>query len=255
MGAVEGAGAGVRRTAGSEGGRRVVILQPSYLPWLGHFDQLYKSDVFVLYDDVQYDKHGWRNRNRIKTANGPRWLTVPVLHRGNVERAIPIKEIQIDGHADWRRKHLLTIEMSYLKAPFFARYAPYLKEIYGREWTLLADLTIETTIWLARDLGLKTKFVRSSELGIAGDRNTRLVEILRHVGATHYITGPSASSYMDEGLFAAAGISIEYMAYSYPEYPQLHPPYDPQVSILDLLFMTGPDAGGHIWGGDHLRAD
>jgi hypothetical protein len=225
-----------------------VVLQPSFVPWRGFFHQIQKADVFVFYDDVQYDKHGWRNRNRIKTAAGPRWLTVPVFHRGNVEHTIPIKDIRIDTHADWRRKHLLTLELSYAKAPFFDRYAPYLREVYGREWTLLADLTIETTIALARELGLATRFVRSSELGVAGDRNSRLVSILRSVGVTHYITGPSAKHYMDETLFAEAGISIEYMTYAYAEYPQLHPPYDPQVSILDLLFMTGPEAGSHIWG-------
>jgi hypothetical protein len=225
-----------------------VVLQPSFVPWRGFFHQIQKADVFVFYDDVQYDKHGWRNRNRIKTVAGPRWLTVPVHHRGNVEHAIPIKDIRIDTHADWRRKHLLTLELSYAKAPFFDRYAPYLREVYGREWTHLAELTIETTVALARELGLTTRFVRSSELGIAGDRNARLVDILRAVGVTHYVTGPSARSYMDEGRFEAAGISIEYMSYAYPEYQQLHPPYDPQVSILDLLFMTGPDAGRHIWG-------
>jgi hypothetical protein len=228
-----------------------VVLQPSFIPWRGFFHQIQKADVFVFYDDVQYDKHGWRNRNRIKTATGSRWLTVPVLHRGNVEHAIPIKDIRIDTHADWRRKHLLSIESSYAKAPFFARYAPYVREVYGREWELIADLTIDTTIALARELGLATRFVRSSELGVAGDRNSRLVEILRTIGVTHYITGPSARSYMDEGLFAAAGISIEYVSYTYPEYPQLHPPYDPHVSILDLLFMTGPDAGRFIWGEGH----
>src|SRR5256885_16859182 len=100
-----------------------VILQPSYIPWKGYFHQIQKADVFVFYDDVQYDKHGWRNRNRIKTAAGPRWLTEAGLHRGNVEHAIPIKDIRIDAHADWPRKQLLTLELSYPKAPVFDRYA------------------------------------------------------------------------------------------------------------------------------------
>src|SRR5438132_3729045 len=103
-----------------------VILQPSYIPWRGYFDLVHDADVFVFYDDVQYDKHGWRNRNRIKTSMGPRWLTVPVLHRGSVERAIPINEIRVDNHGDWRRKHLLTLTQNYGRAPFFARYASFL---------------------------------------------------------------------------------------------------------------------------------
>ena len=227
---------------------RCVVLQPSFVPWRGYFHQIQKADVFVFYDDVQYDKHGWRNRNRIKTPAGPRWLTVPVLHKGNVERAIAIKDIRIDAHADWRRKHLATLDQSYARAPFYARCRPILDSIYGREWDKLADLTIGSTELIARELGLQTRFVRSSSLGIVGDRNQRLVDILTGLGATEYLTGPSARSYMDERLFAAAGIGVEYMSYHYDEYPQLHPPFDPQVSILDLLFMTGPDAGRHIWG-------
>lgn len=231
---------------------RCVVLQPSFVPWRGYFHQIQKADVFVFYDDVQYDKHGWRNRNRIKTPSGTRWLTVPVLHRGNVERAIAIKDIRIDPHVDWRRKHLRTLEQSYAKAPFYERYEPFVKAVYGREWDRLADLTIGTTVMIARELGLETRFVRSSEIAVSGDRNQRLVDILRTLGATEYVTGPSARSYMDEALFAAAGIGVEYMAYDYPEYPQLHPPFDPQVSILDLLFMTGPDAPRYIWGeADH----
>jgi len=225
-----------------------VILQPSFIPWRGYFDQIRKADVFVFYDDVQYDKHGWRNRNRIKTPTGARWLTVPVLHRGNVEQRTPIKDIRVDQHSDWRRKHTLTIEQSYGRAPFFARYEALVKETYARDWGLLADLTIETTVTLARELGLSTRFVRSSELAIPGERNQRLVRILTELGASHYITGPAARAYMDETFFREAGISVEYMTYGYPEYPQLYPPFDPHVSILDLLFMTGPDAGRYIWG-------
>lgn len=227
-----------------------VILQPSFIPWRGYFDQIRKADVFVFYDDVQYDKHGWRNRNRIKTPLGARWLTVPVLHRGNVEQGIQINDIHIDPHSDWRRKHILTLEQSYARAPFFARYSPYIKDVYARDWQLLAELTIDTTVALARELGLLTRFVRSSELGIVGERSERLIRILGALEATHYITGPSARSYLDASLFAGAGITVEYMTYQYREYPQLHPPFDPQVSILDLLFMTGPDAAGYIWGDD-----
>jgi hypothetical protein len=225
-----------------------VVLQPSFVPWRGYFHQIQRADVFVFYDDVQYDKHGWRNRNRIKTASGTRWLTVPVLHRGNVEHGTPIREIHIDPRSDWRRKHLVTLEQSYSRAPFFAEYRSFLTETYAREWDLLADLTVETTMALSRRMGIGTRFVRSSELAITGERNQRLVDILTRLGVDHYITGPAARAYMDEALFAKAGIAVEYMTYQYEEYPQLYPPYDPQVSILDLLFMTGPEAGAHIWG-------
>jgi WbqC-like protein family len=225
---------------------RCAILQPSYIPWRGYFHQIQKSDVFVFYDDVQYDKHGWRNRNRIKTANGPTWLTIPVASRGNVVHHTPIHEVRIAGDA-WIAKHRATLAQAYARAPHLARYLPMLDELYQRKPELLADLTIDLTIAIARELGLTTRFVRSSELGIPGHRTERILAILQALGANHYVSGPSARAYLEEARFAEAGITLEYMVYSYPPYEQLHPPFDGQVSILDLLFMTGPRAPELIW--------
>jgi hypothetical protein len=226
-----------------------VILQPSYIPWRGYFHQIYRADVFVFYDDVQYDKHGWRNRNRIKTANGVQWLTIPVHSRGCVTGKPPIKEVEIDWGRDWAAKHWATLRQAYGKrAPHFARYAPLLEGFYAVRRALLADLVIELTIALARELGIRhTRFVRSSELGVGGERVERLVGILQKVGARHYVSGPSAREYIDPTKFEAAGIGLEYMAYDYPPYDQLYPPYESRVSILDLLFMQGPDAPASIW--------
>ena len=234
-----------------------VILQPSYIPWRGFFHQVQKADVFVLYDDVQYDDRGWRNRNRIQTARGAQWLTIPVLGRGAQVEMIPICEVPICWDRPWPRKHWTTIRHAYSRAPFFRRYAGLIEAFYARRDERLADFTIDFIIALARELGLeRTRFVRSSMLGIEGGRMERLIGILKAVGARHYISGPSARAYVDEALLGQAGVTIEYMPYDYPEYEQLHPPYDPQVSILDLLFMKGPDAPAYIWGGDRaaLRA-
>jgi len=232
-----------------------VILQPSYIPWRGYFHQIYKADVFIFYDDVQYDKNGWRNRNRIKTRNGPIWLTIPVLHRGSVSEQIPILEIRIDRSKDWNRKHWMSIQQSYTKAPFYTQYAPLLEDYLQQKPDSLANFTIALTIALSQAIGIqKTRFVRSSELSESGPesivlkRTDRLVDLLYKVGATHYISGPAARDYLEEDKLAKAGISLEYMVYDYPEYPQLYPPYDPSVSIIDLLFMTGPQAGKYIWG-------
>ncbi|MCS6806064.1 MAG: WbqC family protein [Acidobacteriota bacterium] len=225
-----------------------VILQPSYIPWRGYFHQIYKADVFVFYDDVQYDKHGWRNRNRIKTSSGTRWLTIPVLSKGVMEQRIPINQVRINPHENWGKKHFRSLRQNYGKAPYFDRYAPLLEEFYARPTVWLADLTIELTIALARELGItRTQFLRSSSLRVSGSKTERLVEILTMLGATHYISGPSAKNYLEEEKLAAAGISLEYMIYDYPEYEQLYPPFDPHVSIVDLLFMTGPDAAKYIW--------
>lgn len=227
---------------------KCVINQPNYIPWRGYFHQIQKADVFVFYDDVQYDKHGWRNRNRIKTSNGPIWLTIPVLKKGAVENHIPINQIFIDWTRDWPRKHWKTIEQAYGKAPFFEIYASTLKETYERRYDKLADFTIQLTILIAGILGISgTKFVRSSSLNATGTKTNRLLDLLGQLRATHYISGPAAKSYLDEVKLADAGISTEYMVYNYPLYSQLYPPYEAQVSILDLLFMNGSNSSKYIW--------
>jgi len=226
-----------------------VILQPSYVPWRGVFDLIHRADVFVFYDDVQYDKHGWRNRNKIKTPAGTQWLTIPVVSKGNVESGLLLSEARVMWNQDWARKHAMTLRQCYGKAPFYADYAPMLEGWYARRPERLVDFTIETTLDLAARLGIShTRFVRSSSLGINGERTERLVRILERVGATHYLSGPSARSYIDDRVFTEAKIGLEYMVYDYPEYEQLHPPYDPGVSVLDLLFMKGKDAPASIWG-------
>jgi hypothetical protein len=225
-----------------------VILQPSYIPWRGYFDQINRADVFVFYDDVQYDKHGWRNRNQIKTAQGRQWLTIPVHSAGVVEKSVPIKQVEIDWSKPWNEAHWKALTFAYGRAPFFRMYAALLESFYRRQDIFLADLTIDLTVALARELGIShTRFLRSSELEATGQKTDRLVQILSQVGADHYISGPSAREYIEIEKFTSAGITMEYMDYNYPEYPQLHPPFDPFVSILDLLFMTGPEASKYIF--------
>ncbi len=226
---------------------KCAVIQPSYIPWRGYFHQIQKADVFVFYDDVQYDKHGWRNRNRVKTANGSTWLTIPVVSKGNVVNKTRIADIEIAWDTHWNVKHWATIKQSYGKAPHFARYGELLERFLNSHPNRLSEFTIELTISLARELGIAAEFRRSSELALDGERMDRLMALLTAVGATHYISGPSARAYMDEARLNSAGIELEYMVYDYPEYEQLHPPYDPQVSILDLLFMKGPEAPRFIW--------
>jgi len=220
-----------------------VILQPSYIPWRGYFDQIFRADLFIFYDDIQYDKHGWRNRNRIKTAQGKQWLTIPVHSTGATD-GIPIKQIKIDWSKPWARSHWKALTSAYSKAPFFHLYKEMLVQYYDRRDEFLADFTVDFTIALAREIGIsQTRFMRSSGiLGVDGQKTDRLIQILKHVGASHYISGPSAKDYLEEEKFVAAGISFEYMTYDYHQYQQFYPPYDPQVSILDLLFMNGPDS-------------
>jgi hypothetical protein len=229
-------------------GNSCVILQPSYIPWRGYFHQIYKADTFVFYDDVQYDRRGWRNRNRIKTAQGSQWLTIPVkssdIHRDDAR----ICDIEILPDGKWHRAHFETLRHRYAKAPFFSRYEPMLKRWYENPPGLLADFAITTTLDLAHELGTAQRnFMRSSELACSGTKTERLLQILKKVKATHYISGPAAKDYLEVDLLAQEGITVEWMDYCYPEYPQLYPPFDPHVSTLDLLFMTGPDASRYIW--------
>jgi hypothetical protein len=228
---------------------KCVILQPSYIPWRGYFDQIRKADIFVFYDDVQYDKRGWRNRNRIKTTRGQQWLTIPVYSKGAQTENIPIKDIRIVWDTPWNKDHWKSIQQAYKKAPYFERYANFLESLYDCHPDFLADFTIELTIALARELGIKnTQFLRSSQLHAAGHKTDRLINILLEINATEYLSGPSAQEYIEEYKFKNAHITLEYMAYNYPEYPQLYPPYDPQVTILDLMFMVGPDSLKYITG-------
>ena len=228
---------------------KCVILQPSYIPWRGYFDQINRADVFVFYEDVQYDKHGWRNRNQIKTAQGRQWLTIPVHSHAVVEKSVPINLVEIDWSRPWNEAHWKALTYAYRRAPFFQTYAALLEPFYQRHDTFLADFTIDLTVALARAMGIQhTRFVRSSEIAASGQKTDRLVQILVQLGADQYISGPSAKDYLEKDKLAAAGISLEYMEYNYPEYPQLHPPFDPNLSILDLLFMTGAEAMRYIAG-------
>ncbi len=226
---------------------KAVILQPSYIPWRGYFDQIRRADLFIFYDDVQYDKHGWRNRNQIKTAQGKLWLTIPVHTRG-VTAGVPIHQIRIDWSKPWTKNHLKSITYAYAKAPYFQDYVPLLENAYSRKDEFLANFTIWFTIELARELGIQhTRFKRSSEIeGASGWKTERLIQILQRVGAMEYLSGPAAKEYLDLGQFEKAGIAVEFMEYDYPEYPQLYPPYEAQVTILDLLFMAGRKAMQYI---------
>lgn len=225
---------------------RCAIVQPSYIPWRGYFDIIKRVETFVFYDDVQYDTRGWRNRNLVKTPQGPRWLTIPVHSHEAQARQTPIHAIETAG-GDWGQRHLRTLRHLYSRAPHFGLMLPWLEQTYAAPPPLLADFTIATTKDLAGMLGITgTEFVRSSTLAVTGAKTERLINVLRAVGATHYLSGPAARAYLDERMFRDHGITLEWMQYDYRPYPQLYPPYDPHTTILDLLFMTGKEAPDYV---------
>lgn len=219
----------------------LVVLQPGYLPWLGFFDQMQRSDVFVYYDDVQFDKHGWRNRNRVKAPDGaPHWLTVPVLHSGRNWPAI--LEVEIDNRTPWARKHVGTLEQFYRKAPHLERYLPGLAEVLERRWTLLVDLDLAVTGLICGWLGLTRPTLRASALGVPGKQSERLLALCRHVGARRYLSGNAAKDYLDTELLARNRIEVEWQDYVHPIYPQQHGDFVPHLSIVDLLFNCGGES-------------
>jgi hypothetical protein len=231
----------------SESNTTVVILQPGYLPWLGFFDQLRRADVFVYYDDVQYDTHGWRNRNRIKTQNGPLWLTVPVRHSGV---GLPrILDVEIDARTPWARKHVTSIRQAYARAPHLSRYLPPLEELLERRWSRLVDLDIACAALMAEWLGVRRRIERSSELDVAGSRSERLLNICRRIGASKYVSGDAARSYLDVGLFERSGVTVEWQQFAHPTYPQLHGEFISHLSMLDLILNCGEAAPLIAFGG------
>jgi len=223
---------------------KCVILQPSYIPWRGYFHQIYKADTFIFYDDVQFDKNGWRNRNLIKTSQGTQWLTIPVRTKGAVSPGLPINKIPIAWDKPWNVHHWRGIQMAYKKAPFFKDYSEFFEKMYTAQFEWLSEFTIQSTIEISHLLGIQqTRFLKSSEIpGITGEKTDRLIQILKSVGADYYISGPAAKDYIEEEKFIKAGIKLEYMQYNYPDYPQLYPPFESKVSIIDLLFNTGVEA-------------
>jgi len=231
----------------NEPGRRTVaVIQSSYIPWKGYFDIIHDADLFVFYDDAQYTKNDWRNRNKIKTGEGAAWLTVPVrAHLGQT-----IREVELAGPL-WAKKHWKTLCQYYSHAPHFGRYRDLLESVYlGTRWESLSRLNQHLTKCIARDtLGIATEFADSCDYPAGGGRLERLIELLRSAGAGAYVSGPSARAYIDPERFRADGIDLVYKSYEgYPEYPQFHPPFEHNVSILDLLFHAGPDAPYYIWG-------
>jgi WbqC-like protein len=221
---------------------KIAILQPNYIPWKGVFDLISRVDVFVFLDDVQYTVRDWRNRNKIRTANGDIWLSVPVLSKGLHEQRIC--DALINRSSNWQRKHYKTLTTNYHKAKYFSEYEFLLEEIYlSNDWARISDLNIFSTKLIAHTIGIEVQWHKSSDLKQSGSKEgEKIVKICKLLGCNSFINGPSAKQFMNESLFRENGIELAYMEYRYPEYVQLHRPFVHEVSVLDVLFNCGPDA-------------
>lgn len=217
----------------------VAIHQLHYLPWLRYFEKVARADVFIVLDDIQYNKNGYQNRNRIKGPQGPVMLTVPVYDHF----AQTLDAVRIDNKTAWRRKHLRTIQLHYGKSPHFAEHAPWLDQIYTREWDCLNSINREMLHYFIRALGITTPIHYSSGLAVPGEATARLVNLIHAVqGDTYYSGTHAVETYLDLAEMEAAGIRVTPQQWRAPVYPQHYGPFVPDLSMLDCLMHCGPAA-------------
>jgi hypothetical protein len=224
--------------------KTVAIIQSNYIPWKGYFDIIASADEFIVYDDMQYTKRDWRNRNIIKTPNGPQWLTVPVISKGRFVQSI--RETEIDGD-NWRTQHWKSLSLNYKKSKYFPEIQELIQETYSSHHSKISELNIKLIKTICQYLQIETRISNSSEYRAQGDRTDRLVDLCVQSGATEYISGPSAKNYINPEQFTKSGINLRWFEYSdYPEYPQLWGGFTHHVSILDLLFNCGQESANYM---------
>jgi hypothetical protein len=220
--------------------KKIAILQSNYIPWKGYFDIIGAVDEFILYDEVQFTKNDWRNRNRIKTPAGVQWITIPVSQKSLQQK---ISETQVSNY-NWAVKNWQTLKSNYGRASSFREYSPVFQEFYlTTKLTYLSEINRFLITLICDLLQIKTVISNSKDYTLEGNATERLVSLCEQTGAKTYLSGPAAKNYLDESLFIGRGINVEWMDYGgYSEYPQLFPPFDHAVSTLDLIFNTGTNA-------------
>ena len=217
----------------------VSVHQPQYLPWLGYFDKIDRADVFVLLDTVQFKKNEWQNRNRIKTAQGMQWITVPVLYH------FPqlIQDVEINNNEKWQHKQRQTILSNYRKAPFWSLLEPFFDEMFSAQWDTIAKLNIHVVKRLAAILGIETPLFVASGMGVFPENpDERLIAIARHFGADAYLAGSGGHDYMDLEKYREASVDVIFQEYQHPVYNQLYGDFEPFLSVIDLIFNHGNES-------------
>lgn len=220
--------------------KKIAILQSNYIPWKGYFDLINSVDEFVIYDTAQYTKNDWRNRNRIYTNQGVKWLSLP-CRQESLEQKICETFI---SDPRWAKKHWQTIFQSYSKAPFFKKYQSMFEGFYLSNTNNNLSFVNRRLISIVNEiLRIDTKITCSSQYELFEGKTEKLLGICEQAGADIYLSGPAAKDYFDISLAEEKGIQVEWMDYSgYPEYQQLHQPFEHGVTILDLIFNEGPNA-------------
>jgi hypothetical protein len=217
----------------------VSIHQPAYLPWLGYFHRIAMSDAHIILDHVQFEKNSFTNRNKVRTADGWCWLTVPVKTAGKFGN-LPINEIEVANERPWAARHWETLRQNYSRAPFFAEHLPFFHNLYDNAWPKLAELTAASSGYLLNVFGIPTKLYLSSQMKVPGRKDELVLNLCREVGASTYLSGPLGKDYLREELFQQHGIAVQYDDYQHPTYPQTYPGFEPNLAAIDLLFNAGP---------------
>jgi len=217
---------------------RVTIHQPQFLPWLGYLDKIDQADLFIMLDTVQFKKNEWQNRNRIRTAKGWQWVTVPVLQQFGQR----IDDVLINPTTAWKAQHLRALDIHYARAPYRDRYLSELQELYARPWSRLNDLNKATVQWLLAAYGITTPVHSAAEYAARDEPTDRLIDLCRVVGASQYLAGPGAEHYMDKPRFESSGMRLKIQVFQHPIYRQVYEPFESNLSALDLLLMQGPNA-------------
>ncbi len=216
----------------------VSINQPAYLPWLGYFDRIAKSDIYILLDHVQFEKNSMANRNKVRTPPGWVWLTVPIRTKGRFGN-LGINNLEINSELPWARKHWKTIHCNYARATYFEQYATFFQELYTDTWEQLDPLMSEITKYLLSEFEITTQLVKSSSLDPQYTKSDLVLELCRKVEANIYLSGPFGRQYLDRGAFERAGIELRFHDYPHPEYRQAFDGFEPYMSAIDLLFNHG----------------
>ena len=222
--------------------KKLMVCQSNYIPWKGFFDAINIVDEFIIYDDMQYTRRDWRNRNKIKTAQGVRWLSIPVQVAGKYSQKI---NETLVSDKEWAARHWRTIQSNYSRSPYSSDYSQIFEALYAQADGLmhLSSINFLFIRAICDILRIKTRITWSSDYTLSGTRNRRLVDLCKQARATHYYSGPSAKCYLDEELFTDKGFTVRYFDYSdYPVYRQRFGPFEHAVSIIDLLFNEGPEA-------------
>ena len=222
----------------------ISVHQPQYVPWLGYFDKIYKSDIFVYLDDVQYKHREFQNRNKIRTKDGPLWLTVPVIYSGQGRQ--PICDVVIDNSSRWNEKHLKSLEAWYAHAPYFKEHHNFFTELYEKNWEKLGEFNIHIIEYMLKQFGVNKQILFESQLGITTQKTDRIVDICRKLKADAYLSGSGGRDYLEEAKFTEAGIKLVYQEFKHPVYKQQfcsgEADFMPFMSGIDLLFNEGPNS-------------